>query len=418
MEKIKKEIATHEKKIATHEKKIKKQTDQCTISKSNISKKAAQNSNKVKKIEGDIKKIISEIKDKVERPRISVNKKEVQFQKSVCFRDDSGKTVLTDSTWEYVIFYLKQNKKQDDALFYWEQAYNFYKASLKLTNISKPLTTYYCFLNATKALLRHHSIQFSTLHGVVGLLDDNGQCKLQNEKMTIKINGVLPSLSKYLNEPITQKVSFNMKDVLYNMAFIHRAFQLTFNNPSNFAELFIPINEPKFVYDKKMKKGYLQFRLEPELSNKNTTKKLVGFEIDEYFDNKSEYVMRSITDFQWNSKSNKPTPGSLIDFKKYFEKGRKEFRYIYSPNELWYLKRSDLKNKKSIINRHDLILIFATMHRLSELSRYDPQVLKKHLESKHSWLLNEFINKSMLQFIDNIACEITGKNFRVTGFRT
>lgn len=57
------------------------------------------------------------------------------------------------------------------------------------------------------------------------------------------------------------------------------------------------------------------------------------------------------------------------------------------------------------------------MHRLSELSRYEPQTLNKHLNKDASWLLTEFITKSMYQFIDQISSEITGNDFRLTGFR-
>ncbi|WP_299143409.1 YaaC family protein [uncultured Vibrio sp.] len=62
-------------------------------------------------------------------------------------------------------------------------------------------------------------------------------------------------------------------------------------------------------------------------------------------------------------------------------------------------------------------LTIGAMHRLSELSRYNPQNLHKHLTKDASWLLSEFINKSIYQFIDQISSEITGNDFRVTGFR-
>jgi hypothetical protein len=94
---------------------------------------------------------------------------------------------------------------------------------------------------------------------------------------------------------------------------------------------------------------------------------------------------------------------------------RKELRYIYSSNALWYVKRKDLQNH--IIEKSTLTLTIAAMHRLSELSRYNPQTLSKHLEKDASWLLTEFINKSIYQFIDQISSEITGNDFRVTGFR-
>lgn len=57
------------------------------------------------------------------------------------------------------------------------------------------------------------------------------------------------------------------------------------------------------------------------------------------------------------------------------------------------------------------------MHRLSELARYKPYILKAHLESQHNWLLTEFIMRSSKQFIDEIATEITGDLFKVTNMK-
>jgi len=49
------------------------------------------------------------------------------------------------------------------------------------------------------------------------------------------------------------------------------------------------------------------------------------------------------------------------------------------------------------------------MHRLSELSRYEPITLSKHLNSQQNWLLSEFIKSAPYQFIHEIASEITGE---------
>jgi hypothetical protein len=55
------------------------------------------------------------------------------------------------------------------------------------------------------------------------------------------------------------------------------------------------------------------------------------------------------------------------------------------------------------------------MHRLSELSRYDPIALSKHFECQHNWLLTEFILAASSQFIDEISAEITGQEFFMPG---
>ena len=84
---------------------------------------------------------------------------------------------------------------------------------------------------------------------------------------------------------------------------------------------------------------------------------------------------------------------------------------------MWYIKRADNRAQRGIIDKSCLVLTIAAMHKLSELSRYEPQTLDKYLNKEASWLLTEFITKSMYQFIDQISSEITGDDFRLTGFR-
>jgi hypothetical protein len=64
-----------------------------------------------------------------------------------------------------------------------------------------------------------------------------------------------------------------------------------------------------------------------------------------------------------------------------------------------------------------MTIIMAIMHRLSELSRYDPKGLLKYLGGKENWLLAEFIELAADQFIDELACEMTSLEFRMPGVR-
>jgi len=82
---------------------------------------------------------------------------------------------------------------------------------------------------------------------------------------------------------------------------------------------------------------------------------------------------------------------------------------------LWYLKRN--AEVPDVINRSSMTLSFAAMHRLSDMSRYDPLLLHKHLDRSHNWLLSEFISLAPRQLIDEIAAEITGLDFMVPGTR-
>lgn len=366
--------------------------------------------------EDKLKTISDGLKPRVDRPQIHIGKREVSIKKALISPDLISETVLTDSTWSYVEIFLKQENTANskEALFYWEQAKNFYEASKNLSLISVPLTTYYCFLNATKALLYFKGVAFNLKHGVSGKRQD-GHFLLQNELISLKAKGVLSGLCNYLGEPIkNNEPSYTLKDVFYNLSFIHRAFQLTFQSPA-YPDLFIPIIRPRFVFDKYRKVGWFETQLEKEHSTQRVLGNITGFGIDRKYDNSKFYTIRRNKTFKWDCKNNKPSPASMTDFQRYHLKIRRQLRTIYSPNNLWYIKRSNLSNH--IIDRSNLVLIYATMHRLSEMARYEPNGLKKHLEKNHSWLLTEFITKSSQQFIDEISSEITGKDFRVTGFR-
>ena len=83
---------------------------------------------------------------------LKIKGKKIKIHKANNFPQYSEKSVLTDSTWNYVNMWLKRNSYKE-SLFFWEQAKYFYNASKLLPILSSPLTSYYCFLNATKALL-------------------------------------------------------------------------------------------------------------------------------------------------------------------------------------------------------------------------------------------------------------------------
>ncbi|MGG1638735.1 YaaC family protein [Paenibacillus sp. NRS-1760] len=366
----------------------------------------------ISKNSSDIKELKGRIKVKEKRPSIKNSKSEITVRKAIINPDFSNKTVLTDSTWHYVELFLRE-KKDKEALNYWYQAENFFKATQSLDMLSKPLTTYYCFLNATKALLTFHHVNYDLQHGVSGERLP-GKINIQNEKISIHPKGVLSGLCNYLKETIqTPKENYTLKDILYNLEYIHRAYIMTYSNQS---ELYIPLDDLRFVHDKDRKEGWLEVILEPQDSNKSGLSKITGFSIDNYYNNSEFYVLRRNKTFIWDAPRNNPTLSSLNSFKRYYLNNRKNLRYIFSPNKLWYLKRSNLAN--GIIDKGTLPLTFAAMHRLSEMSRYDPNTLDKHLSSSSGWLISEFITKSAFQFIDMISSEITGDDFRVTGFRT
>lgn len=363
----------------------------------------------------EVTKMKMSFKNYKKRRKLQYGSQKLELKKGLINPNYKSKTVLTDSTWSYVEIFLK-GKKADDALTYWNQAQNFYEANKNLDFLSKPLTSYYCLLNATKALLTYKEINFDLKHGVSGE-KTNGHFKISNEIVKIYPKGILAGLCKYFDDIINvphggKSEDLSLKEMLYNLEYIHRAYNLTFSNST---ELFIPIKNCQFVYDKNNAKGWFQAELESKLSSDEIVKKLIGFNLDKVDETSGNYIIKRNKSFKWEAPRNKPSQESLEKFNNYYFKLRKQLRYIYSPNDLWYIKR---QNVKGVIDKNPIVLTYACMHRLSELSRYEPSILKKYLEGQESWLIMEFISKSIEQFIDNISSEITGDDFRVTGFRT
>ena len=106
-------------------------------------------------------------------------------------------------------------------------------------------------------------------------------------------------------------------------------------------------------------------------------------------------------------------PASLNRYKTYHKALRKDIYYINGVNRLWYIKRGG--NIAGIIQRNTMVLMFAAMHKLSELARYTPDKLSKHFDCQHNWLLSEFISSAPSQFIDEISSELTGHEFMLPG---
>jgi hypothetical protein len=114
---------------------------------------------------------------------ITITGKCITVHKAIANPDFSSKTVLVTDTWDYVTMWLKR-AHNTEALFYWNQARDFFQASLSLPNTSAPLTSYYCFLNAVKTLLSvKEGVHITESHGVDGRTTSN-VAALNNEEIT------------------------------------------------------------------------------------------------------------------------------------------------------------------------------------------------------------------------------------------
>ena len=347
---------------------------------------------------------------------IIINSKEITLLKPLKYADYNSKTILTDSAWEYVELWFKRQKdsRSQNALFFWQQAKHFFLASESLPLNSKPLTAYYCCLNAAKALLCANGIDVTNIsHGITqNRHGANTSNSLEKAEVIFTGSGVLNELSRYFGENVS-KTTYNIKDLLYNIPCIHRTFSITYSGSS---ELFVPIRNIKFVREDTTSKAWVQFTVDSRYANGTTLRYLPhGYRKITFADDPNGfYVRKENARFTWDIHASMEERLKIIS--NYHNKVRKDLFYIYGPSSLWYIKK-DLPNNRHILKRSSITLIFAVMHWMSELVRYNPQRFERYMESKQNWLLHEFIDKALYQFVDEISCEITHQEILPTGYR-
>ena len=187
-------------------------------------------------------------------PELKIKNRTAYFRKAISRPQFDSESVLTRDAFEFVELWLTRNCIA--ALPYWRQAGAYFEASRNLPVVSAPLTTYYCFLNATKALLLVKGIAFTDNHGVTGRRAAGARRVIANEEIEIKGGGVLAALSSYLGEAHLTK-EFTVADALGNLPFIHRAYRHTFRSKP---DIFIPLRNP--LYRKHPTDPYVWFSAE------------------------------------------------------------------------------------------------------------------------------------------------------------
>ena len=327
------------------------------------------------------------------------------LHKAIVSPNFKSRTVLVSDTWESVDLWLRR-KGSTKAAFHWQQARSFYEASIALPKTSAPLTAYYCFLNATKALLIQKGRAFTDKHGVSGHTVA-GKVALNKEMVQFKGGGILASFCDYFDEP-TNNEEYNLKPLFYNMAFIHRSYTLTFTTDT---ELFIPLSNSGFVRRDGSTESWFCAEVREQRFQHSSAARTFPPNFERDRGNLDKYIIRRRNRFQWRDTDTVDV--NLTRLTAYHKIQRKHLQYIHSPQRLWYLKKHTAS--ANLIGRNNMTMIFAAMHKLSELARYDPVSLARHFDSQHNWLLTEFISNSLHQFVDEISAEMTGQEFMVPG---
>ena len=330
------------------------------------------------------------------------------MSKAYTKQDFAKPTVLTDDVFPYVTFFYAShgkamkfvnqtnsakygNANQFGYEFYWKQAEIFYNATKTLPFEASPVAAYYCMLNAAKSYLAFTST----------------------------------SADDFVEEFITHGIredktntGVDLKSLLYNLAFVHRAYSMTYTTRSKKVdELFLPLNAgdmPKY-YKGNDGKAYLRVDLEREYFAANAqtipTQVMATIDPDLKLHKNPGFCLISKDGARYNATS---ISGELRNLN---EKYRKDFSYIRGAKRLWYLKRTNYQSLQGpeIINLSDMTINMAAMHRISEIARYKPEQLSRLMKSKENWLLHEFISQSLDQFIDELAAEITKQDIMIVG---
>ena len=324
-------------------------------------------------------------------------------------------SVLVREPWEYVALHLRRNGF-DDALFFWQQAQALYVAVSPLPPTASPITAYYCCLNAAKALLAAKKKQMSPYHGLSGSSVEKKGAALKNEEISIKSDGVFRALSDYFGDS-NETRSVTLYQVLQSLVYVHRAFCLTFRSAN---DLFLPLENARFVRKHRSKKSSKESSKDSwfcaEVPSRYWHHKILeavptAFEIER--GGGFERTIRFKRRFDWEPKDQE---ASLKRLKRYNQATRRHLCAIVGHDVRWYLRRVLAEAPSLTVS--ELPLTLAGLHRLSELARYEPLKLNKHLSAQHGWLLLEFLRISPSQFVFQIASELTGLYFYRPGTAT
>ncbi len=97
---------------------------------------------------------------------LRIGNRAAYLRKAIQNPNFDSNSVLTRDIFQFAELWLKRNCK--DTLPFWRQVATYVSASKNLPPLAAALTSYYCFLNAVKALLTVKKIDFPDRYGVSG----------------------------------------------------------------------------------------------------------------------------------------------------------------------------------------------------------------------------------------------------------
>jgi uncharacterized protein (UPF0332 family) len=321
-----------------------------------------------------------------------------------------AKTVLTNSPWEFVSLWLRR-EGHDEAGFYWNQARVFHQASASLPVESAPLLLYYSFMNAVKALLHSRGVAFNAHHGVRvhNMRGASRRITLSNEGVYIQNNNhIAPTVATYLGDTEPTR-NHSLQQIFYNLSFIHRTYCLTYTSQ---ADLFLPLVECVYFFDPGAHAVFFRAKLSKDYVGQRFIHRLPPtFVADPVADGATIRSAASVPVARRIVREG----AELTALTNLHMQLRADLHYINGSQTLWYVKGTG--GNPGRLARSPIVLTLAAMHRLSEICRYRPIELSAFLRGQQNWLLSEFIQMAPIQFVDEIASEITGYQFMTPNTR-
>lgn len=257
-----------------------------------------------------------------------------------------------------------------------------------------PLPLYYCYLNAAKCLLTSKGVTYNQHHGVrEKRRSANARIDISNEGVKLLNRGVATALSAHFGES-ESRTEHTLKDIFLNLPFIHRTYILSYPGET---EVFIPLVDCRFVQDSVTRRMYFAANLSKDFKTGIILKRAPPSTTQDR--DASSSGIRSSASLPCTH-AGRPTVQDISNIVTLNRQLRGDIEYINGSQTLWYLRTQP--SAANLIWRRVPTLILMALHRLSELSRYKPLELNKHLSSKKNWLIDEFLRMSPSQFIDEI----------------
>jgi hypothetical protein len=319
--------------------------------------------------------------------------------------DFRSRSVLVDEPWDYTDLFLAR-KKLFEAQQYWRQAREFERASKGLSVQSAPLLLYYAFMNSAKALLASKGISPDPRHGIREWTPGSGAyAGALSVGVRLKNTGVVPELARLFGETEIAR-DHMLKDLLYNIPFVHRTYCLTYQTAK---DLFFSLVDPRFELDVSSGGIVLRAKVSSAYVTNGNMRRVPP--------SVTHLGGGEIVSAQALAVGNAAalTDAELNELGAFARSLREDLAYINGVETLWYLKAA--RGSDIVLKRQPATMTLCIMHRLSEICRYAPMEMKSMLEGQRNWLVSEFVRCSAKQFMDQIASDITCQQFMVPNFR-